>query len=334
MDYIKKIEILRGTMGVLDNNSDTPIFSESELTIKEDNYQYLIKHMEKAISSEDLKYGVFKGNTIRDKADEFFSQNIDIVSLSKALGKRLFILMKEEGEINSCNLAVISLSSDLGNILCILKLDYIKNYISDIDVKDDKLSIDINWKFNSLPNINGKIAKAAFILENRIDFDLYILDSKGNEQADYFREKFLEAEILENDRDKTKKLIKASKSFVKGALNGDLEENIRVQNQLYKKLKNEENIDIEKAADEIFKDADKAMKFKNYLFDKGLEKNIQIDNSYSEKKLKRIRIKIDKDIDVYLNEESYDDKERFEIVRNGDGYVSILIKNVKNLEEK
>ncbi|MFA6939901.1 MAG: nucleoid-associated protein [Clostridiaceae bacterium] len=334
MDYIKEIEIKSAAVGVLDSSSDTPIFSESELTMKEDSYEYLIKHIEKALSSEELKYGMFKGNFVKDKTDEFFSQNIDLVSLTKSLGKRLFTLIKEEVGINSCSMAVLSLSSDMGKTLCILKLDYIKNYISNIDVKDEKLFIDINWKFNSLPGINGKVTKAAFILENKKDFDLYILDTKGNENENYFREKFIEAEIVENDRDKTKKLIKASKNFVKEALSDDLEENIRVQNQLYKKLKNEETIDIEKTADEMFKDADKAMEFKNYLFEQGVEKNVQIDNSYSEKKLKRIRIKIDKDMDLYVNEQSYDDKDRFEVVRNGDGLVSVLIKNVRNLEEK
>lgn len=334
MDYINDIEILNGTIGVLDKNSDAPIFSESELNINEDSYEYLIKHIEKALSSEDLKYGIFKDSFIKDKTGEFFTQNIDMILLSKSLGKKLFALIKEEENINSCNMAVLSLSSDLGEILCILKLDYIKNYISDIDVKDEKLFIDINWKFNSLPGLNGKITKAAFILENKKDFDLYILDVKGNENESYFREKFLEAEIIENDRDKTKKLIKASKNFIKEALNDDLEENIRVQNQLFKKLKNEDSIDIEKAAHEVFKDSDKAVEFKNYLFQQGVDKNVQIDTSYSEKKLKRIRIKIDKDIDLYLNEESYDDKDRFEVVRNGDGLVSVLIKNVRNLEEK
>jgi len=334
MDYIKEIEIKSAAIGVLDSSSDTPIFSEFELTIKEDSYEYLIKHIEKALSSEDLKYGMFKGNFIKSNTDEFFSQNIDLVSLSKSLGRKLFSLIKEEEGINSCSLALLSLSSDMGRILCVLKLDYIKNYISDIDVNNEKLFIDINWKFNSLPGINGKITKAAFILEDKKDFDLYILDTKGNENESYFRERFIEAEIVENDRDKTKKLIKASKSFVKEALSDDLEENIRVQNQLYKKLKNEETIDIEKTADEMFKDSDKAADFKNYLYKQGLEKNVQIDNSYSEKKLKRIRIKIDKDMDLYVSEESYDDKDRFEVVRNGDGLVSVLIKNVRNLEEK
>ena len=52
------------------------------------------------------------------------------------------------------------------------------------------------------------------------------------------------------------------------------------------------------------------------------------------KKLKRIRLKIDKDIDVYINEEAYHDERRFEIQRNGDGSINMIIKHVLNYHEK
>lgn len=333
MEHIKELEILKGAISILDKNSDAIVSSESEIVFNEDNYDYLMKHINKVLSSEELKYGVIEGEYIKKKKEDFFSGEINITTLSRKLGNRLFSLMKEEEGINSCNLVLLSLTSNIGKIIGIFKLDYIKNYISNIDVKEEKLNIDINWKCNSLPAINGKMNKAAFILEEEKEFHLYILDSKGTEKEDYFRD-FLESKILENDRDLTKKLIKASKAFVKESLDDDLEENLRVTNQLFKKIKQGSSIDIEETAEELFSDSEKAIEFKNYLQNEGLQNNIQLDNEYSEKKLKRIRIKIDKDIDLYLSEDSYDDKDRFEVVKNGDGYVSVLIKNVKKLEEK
>ena len=47
-----------------------------------------------------------------------------------------------------------------------------------------------------------------------------------------------------------------------------------------------------------------------------------------------MRLKIDKDIDLYINEETYDDTARFEIVRNGDGTINMIIKHVSNYIEK
>ncbi len=42
------------------------------------------------------------------------------------------------------------------------------------------------------------------------------------------------------------------------------------------------------------------------------------------KKLKRVRLKIDKEIDLYINEETYHDDSKFEIQRNGDGVLILL----------
>lgn len=53
-----------------------------------------------------------------------------------------------------------------------------------------------------------------------------------------------------------------------------------------------------------------------------------------EKKLKRIRLKIDKDIDLYINEDAYHDNSKFEIQRNGDGSINMIIKHVINYIEK
>lgn len=50
--------------------------------------------------------------------------------------------------------------------------------------------------------------------------------------------------------------------------------------------------------------------------------------------MKRTRLKIDKDIDLYINEETYNDSSRFEIKRNGDGTINMIIKQVRNYVEK
>ena len=42
----------------------------------------------------------------------------------------------------------------------------------------------------------------------------------------------------------------------------------------------------------------------------------------------------DKEIDLYINEETYHDSNKFEIVRNGDGSINLIVKNVINYIEK
>lgn len=64
------------------------------------------------------------------------------------------------------------------------------------------------------------------------------------------------------------------------------------------------------------------------------EEEFKVDEQYVDKKLKRIRLKIDKDIDLYITEESYKDPSKFEIKRNGDGSIDMIIKHVINYIQK
>ena len=66
----------------------------------------------------------------------------------------------------------------------------------------------------------------------------------------------------------------------------------------------------------------------------GIEEEVSVDKAWVEKKLKRVRLKIDKDIDLYINEETYHDNSKFEIQRNGDGSINMIIKHVINYIEK
>ena len=85
----------------------------------------------------------------------------------------------------------------------------------------------------------------------------------------------------------------------------------------------------------MFQDNEDAKEsFNTYLLEKGVKDTIDLDKNYVEKRLKRVRLKIDKDIDIYLSEEAYNDNRRFEIIPNGDGSVNMVIKNVISYIEK
>ena len=73
--------------------------------------------------------------------------------------------------------------------------------------------------------------------------------------------------------------------------------------------------------------------FANYLNQQGLEE-VSVDKIWVEKKFKRIRLNVDKEIDLYINDEAYHDSSKFEIVRNGDGTINMVVKNIRNYIEK
>ena len=108
-----------------------------------------------------------------------------------------------------------------------------------------------------------------------------------------------------------------------------------IRTTIKSKLKEEDSINIEDLSQELFKEEpNKKQDFETFIKGNGLEAEVAVDKAWVEKKLKRVRLKIDKDIDLYINEEAYNDNSKFEIQRNGDGSINMIIKHVINYIEK
>ena len=67
MEYIKEININEAIIHVLDNNADEPILNEYALDLDEEKYNFLLKHIQRCLKDEELKYGVFKNRSQHSK---------------------------------------------------------------------------------------------------------------------------------------------------------------------------------------------------------------------------------------------------------------------------
>jgi hypothetical protein len=133
----------------------------------------------------------------------------------------------------------------------------------------------------------------------------------------------------------TKAFINAAENWTRSKLKEDAASQEMVRSSIKKVLKQEDSVDVRALSEDLFKDQFEAQQdFIQYVSASGVEESVPVDKEWVSKKLKRVRLKIDKDIDLYINEETYDDENRFEIQRNGDGSINILIKHVINYIEK
>ncbi|MGG7162641.1 nucleoid-associated protein [Clostridium ihumii] len=345
MEYIKEINILDAVIHVLDNNSDEPILNAFALDLNEETYTFVAKHVQRCLKDEELKYAFFTEdrNIVKEVSQEFLSGENNILNVSKELAKQLFILMRSKGNIPSCDLLTVSFSTEYGLFLGIFKMDYIKNYMHTIEYVDDKIGIDIIPQLTGLPSSSSRIQKCAFIKAINSDnaYDLMVIDKQSKNKnaedygSNYFIDNYLGCRIIDNERDMTKNFVKAAEKWTKNNLKENASEQEKVRSHIKKSLKNEENIDINAFSDEVFKDNTELKEnFKTFAKEHGVVDNVAIDKEWVDKKLKRIRLKIDKDMDLYLSEEAYHDFERFEIKRNGDGSINMILKHIMNYEEK
>ncbi|MBN1056446.1 nucleoid-associated protein [Clostridium botulinum] len=346
MEYINEININEAVIHILDRNASEPVLNEFTLELNDEIYKYLYKHLEKCFKDEELKSGVFiQGtNSVRESVQDYLNGiDDDFINLSKKLARQLFVIMQMDENIESCDLIIVSITTDKGPMIGVLKLDYIKNFTHEIQFIDEKIGIGIVPQSAGLPGGGQKIQKAAFIKPFREDdrFNLMILDKQRKSKEynelgiNYFVNDFLYAKVITNERDMTKTFLKATEDWTRKNISNDASKAEEIRTTVKSKLKEEDSINIDELSKELFKDnSEEKVNFSSFVKGKGLDEEVVVDKTWVEKKLKRVRLNIDKQIDIYLNEEVYHDESKFEIQRNGDGTINLVVKNVMNYIEK
>ncbi|TDT60902.1 nucleoid-associated protein [Fonticella tunisiensis] len=343
MRNIKNIDIKKAVIHILDNNMDEPVLSEAELEINDDISEFLIRHIMKTSSDDEAKCAVFNEgrNVIKEIAEDTINRQDTFLENSREIAKYFFRSMKSNSNIPSGDLVICLFNCEYGITLGILKLDYNKTYIHSIDYKDDKMIISVLPQMIGLPGGGQKLQKCAFINFLQENYNLLVLDrqsSKDNESgiAAYLLNDLLNCIVLSDRRERTRTLLKTSEKWIRENLKEDADKAEKVRNVVSRTLKSDDVINIETMAHYAFDDHPELKEdYLNTLRDVGFEdREVPIDREWADKKLKRKRLKIDKDIEIYINSSVYEDSDRFEIKRNGDGTINIVIKHIRNYIEK
>jgi hypothetical protein len=346
MEYINEININEAIIHILDNNADEPVLNEYPLELTEEVYTFIFKHIQRCLKDEELKYAIFnkERNIVKEVSQEYLNGENNLINVSKELASQMFILMRSKGSIPSSDLLTVSFTTEYGAFIGIFKMDYIKNYMHNVEFVDGKIGIGIVPQFTGLPSSSSRIQKCAFIKTMASDnkYDLLVIDkqNKSNKEnndygANYFIDSYLGCTIIENERDKTKQFLKVAEKWTQNALSENAEGQEIVRREVKKRLREEDSIDLNNFAEEVFKE-DESLKrnFRDFAIESGVSETVDLDKQWVEKKLKRVRLKIDKDIDLYISEEAYNDINKFEIERVGDGSINMIIKHIINYTEK
>ena len=345
MDYINDIDINEAVIHILDSNSSDPVLNEYSLELNEDVYKFLYRHIEKCLKDDELKYAKFNSerNMVKEVVQDYLNgTDSDLIELSKELAIQLFIIIKTNENIPSADLIVSSITTDQGPMIAILKMDYVNNFTHEVQFIEEKIGVGIIRQNAGLPGSGQKVQKAAFIkpIRNNEMYNIMVLDKqkpvKEDEYgANYFVETFLGASIITNERDMTRTFVKATENWTRKNVTDNADKAEEIRTAIKNKLDENESISIEEFADEIFKETPQVKEdYTNYIKSQGLKNEVVVDKTWVDKKLKRIRLNIDKGIDIYIEREAYEDNNKFEIVRNGDGSINMILKNVINYIEK
>ncbi len=333
---INEIIINHVFLSVLDKDNNTIIFNDSEMDLNEETYEYFEKHILKGLSDEEAKTAKFTGeqNIVRNLCKEVFEDADTYLENSKRISQYLFKCIANEEKELSGDIAVCMFESQQGKFLAILKFNFTDAYTHYVKQTEDTMSVSIGKSKTGLPGLGQKAAKALFVREikEHNDYDMLILDKQKD---GYFSQSFAKCTFILDSRENTKTFHKLSESFARKAFKDNAQEAEEFRSRMTDTLLSENKIDIDRIAHNSFSDEAVKNEFKAAMLAEGItEKEVEVDREWVEKKLKKKRLKVDKSIELYIDTEIYKDQEKFEIKRNGDGTINIVLKNIKNYIEK
>ncbi len=329
---------------MLDKEADEPLLNEFDLDINEDIQVFLEKHITKSINDDEARKAKFKDglNIVKEVSYRISSDYEYFLEGSKDIARQLFKAIKTNSSISSTDLIVCLYEDDNVPAVAILKMDYTVTFIHDIEIVESKFKINIKKQDISLPGNNQRIQKCAFILSPVIhnSHELVILDnqiSKGSEEpvAQFFLQTFLGAELILDSKTCTKILRRETENWVRSKAKEDepFAEEVRdfVNNAIHK----EDEIDIEGFSNKVFGQKEELRdEFVNNLREKGLtHERFEVDREWVERKLNKIRLKTNDNIEIVIDYELFGDRDKFEIISNPDGTRTIVIKNVSSLNQ-
>ncbi|WP_010248697.1 nucleoid-associated protein [Acetivibrio cellulolyticus] len=338
------IEIKKAIIHVLDKDSNEPILNEFELDVNEDLQLFFEKHISKSISDDNARKGNFKDglNVVKEVCFRISSDNEYFLEGSKDIARQLFRAMKTNSSISSTDLVVCLYENDNVPAVAILKMDYTVSFIHDIEMVESKFKISIKKQDISLPGVNQRIQKCAFVLSPAVysEHELVILDNQIGKDADepvaqFFLQTFLGAELILDSKTCTKILKTETENWVRSKAKEGEPFAEEVRNFVNDAIHQEDEIDIESFSNKVFGSKEELRdEYINNLKEKGLtHEKFEVDREWVDKKLSKIRLKTNDNIEVLIDYDLYGDRDKFEIISNADGTKTIVIKNVTSLNQ-
>lgn len=127
--------------------------------------------------------------------------------------------------------------------------------------------------------------------------------------------------------------MNAVENWTRSNLKEDAVKAEEIRSFIKSELRENEEIDIYNFASKILPFEESKKDFIAYMQTNDIEK-VKVDKEYLEKRLSKLKLKIDSDIEISITEEAYKDINRFGIQNNGDGSITFMIKNVDRYVEK
>lgn len=333
------IKIEKMILHILDNSVGMPVLSEKEHPYSGDIMEFMTTHIEKTFNDINIKKASFntQENTVKNLCIAVSEDSSSFVEKTKEFAQLMYNIMVENTTIPPCDLICSLFHRDEEKYLGFFILNYKPSYIHYVDESE---SIRINTVIKqqtTLPNENQKIDEC--IIVNLNDYSILLKEQKyeiDGEKEFYISKYLLKSDSILSDKEKIDIVNKVSKKIIKDYYENDIKKMAEVKSALVESVEDSGSIDIEHVKSKAFKNNYELQNvYEEEMEKRGLTEKIIEVNENLDKKLPRTqKLVTDDGIEIKVPTSYLTDGNKIEFLNNPDGTISILLKNIRDIQGK
>lgn len=330
--------IEKAILHILDFNASNAVYSDHELMPEDSTLEFLVKHIEKTMTSQDAKGGVFYDDSQFQKLfDQYVKGEVEFVPFSKSVAKLLENALSHAEEMNTADVIVCQIRVDEKEKLVIFKCNSHQGYIHNVEVDESgKVSTGLMNNFAILPSLSQRVDEYAYIdfetKEIKVKSRKYHID--GNLIL-LLPELLLECSPAPSPSETIKQINKVVSKVAEEYGQDQVAAAAAVKTYITEELKNVDTIDPKEAGKKIFKDSPTMQgEYQEAIESSGYTVPVKMDQESTMKKLRRHKLSTDTGIELTIPTDYFEDTEYVEFNREDDGSMSITLKHIQNLKNR
>jgi len=330
------LEIKNAILHIVGRQEGDSHFSREELDIdSEICYEFISKHVKRLLNNPAAKEACFSADSAVYADIRLFQQgDIFFKELSTRISRRLADIVQANPDIPPADILVTSFENRKSQYLAILKLNYSECFTHRIRTDEGGSDNQIVKHTTVLPFGSGRVEEACLIPYDPMV--LRILEKSyeaGGEQVNYFSQLFLQCDTSLSKKEAAEIIHQVVDEINLKYYDNDVEMAAQLKYTLIEEAEEAGTVCLENVAKKVFQENEPVKnEFIAMAKDAGLPYDVDLGEAFVKQQFKTQKFKADNGIEISCPSELFKDPETIQIITNGDGTISVTIKNLREAQ--
>lgn len=323
---------------ILDFTGGEAVLSGKALDLSENVREFIVKHVEKTVGSQDAKTGTFYENSeFAGELSKYLSDEMDFVAFSQRIAQQMFTALNRCEGIACGDFFVCQLRVADEPKLALLKCTSNQGYIHQVNVSENGgIEIEVMNSTGLLPSLSQRIEEFAYInvdtREVKFKAKKYVMDGSS---VFVLPELILECVQAPSPRETLKEINKVVQKVAEAYCQDQVETAAAMKSYIAENLPEDGELDPQKVGEAVFSEHPSMQAdYKQEMENAGFNEPVRVDTEATLKKMRKHKLSTDTGIELVIPTEFFENTEFVEFYRDEDGFMSITLKNIQNIINK